>query len=46
MSGQVLRTVKQHSYLGVIIDHQLSWKPRIEYGAMWQSNKIKWILKS
>ena len=31
MSGQVLRTVEQHSYLGVIIDHQLSWKPHIEY---------------
>ena len=31
MSGQVLRTVKQHSYLGVIIDHQLSWKPHVEY---------------
>ena len=30
MSGHVLRTIKQHSYL-VIIDHQLSWKPRIEY---------------
>ena len=30
MSGQVLRTVKQHSYLGVIIDHQLSWKPHVE----------------
>ena len=31
MSDQTLRTVKQHSYLGVIIDHQLSWKPHIEY---------------
>ena len=31
MSGQVLKIVKQHSYLGVIIDHQLSWKPHINY---------------
>ena len=31
MSGQVLRIVEQHSYLGVIIDHQLSWKPHVEY---------------
>ena len=26
MSDQVLRTVKQQSYLGVFIDHQLPWK--------------------
>ena len=31
MSGQVLKTVEQHSYLGIIIDHQLSWKPHTEY---------------
>ena len=31
MSDQALKTVNQHSYLGVIIDHQLSWKPHIEY---------------
>ena len=31
MSGQVLKIVEQHSYLGVIIDHQLSWKPYINY---------------
>ena len=31
MSDQALRTVNQHSYLGVIIDHQLSWKPHIKY---------------
>ena len=31
MSGQVLRIVEQNSYLGVIIDHQLSWKPHVEY---------------
>ena len=30
MSGQVLKIVEQHSYLGVIIDHQLSWKPYID----------------
>ena len=31
MSGQVLKIVKQHSYFGVIIDYQLSWKPHIDY---------------
>ena len=31
MSGQVLKNVEQHSYLGVIIDHQLSWKMHIDY---------------
>ena len=31
MSGQVLKIVKQHSYLGVTIDHQLSWKLHIDY---------------
>ena len=31
MSGQILRTVEQLSYLGVIMEHQLSWKPHIEY---------------
>ena len=31
MSGQVLKIIKQHSYLGVIIDHQLSWKPHNNY---------------
>ena len=31
MSGQVLRIVEQHSYSGVIIDHQLSWKSHVEY---------------
>ena len=31
MSGQVLKIVEQHSYLGVIIDHQLSWNPHIDY---------------
>ena len=39
MSGQVLRTIKQQSYLRVIIDHPLPWKPHIEYVAMWQSNE-------
>ena len=31
MSGQALKIVKQHSYLGVIIDHHLSWKPHVDY---------------
>jgi len=31
MSGQALKIAKQHSYLGVIIDHQLSWKPHVDY---------------
>jgi len=29
--GQDLKTVEQHPYLGVIIDHQLSWKPHVDY---------------
>ena len=28
---QVLKIVEQHSFLGVIIDHQLSWKQHVEY---------------
>ena len=43
MSSQDLKTVEQHSYLGVIINHQLSWKPHINYVAMWQSNESKLI---
>jgi len=31
MSGQDLKTVEQHPSLGVIIDHQLSWKPHVDY---------------
>ena len=31
MSGQDLKIVKQHPYLGVIIDHQLSWKLHVDY---------------
>ena len=31
ISGQVFRTVEQHSCLGVIIDHQLLRKPHTEY---------------
>jgi len=31
MSGQVLNIVEQHSYLGVIIDHKLSWQPHVDY---------------
>ena len=31
MSGQALKIFKQYSYLGVIIDHQLSWKPHVDY---------------
>ena len=31
MSRQDLKIVKQHPYLGVIIDHQLSWKPHVDY---------------
>ena len=31
MSGQDLTIVEQHPYLGVIIDHQLAWKPHVDY---------------
>jgi len=31
MSGQALNIVEQHSYLGVIIDHKLSWQPHVDY---------------
>ena len=31
MSGQDLKIVEQHPYLGVIINHQLSWKPHVHY---------------
>ena len=31
VSDLVLKIVEQHSYLGVIIDHQLSWKLHIDY---------------
>ena len=31
MSGQDLKIVEQHPYLGVIIDHQLSWKHYVDY---------------
>ena len=41
MSGQALNIVERHSYLGVIIDHKLSWQPR-----MLQSNEINWLFKS
>ena len=42
MSGQVLKIVEQHSCLGVVINHQLSWKPHINHVA----NEINWVLKS
>ena len=31
MSGQVLKIIEQHSYLQAIINHQLLWKPHINY---------------
>ena len=31
MSGQVHKIIEQHSPLEIIIDHQLSWKPHIDY---------------
>ena len=30
MSGQDLMIIEQHPYLGVIIDHQLAWKPHVD----------------
>ena len=31
LSGQDLKIVEQHPYQGVIIDHQLSWTPHVDY---------------
>ena len=31
MSGQALKIAKLHSYLGLIIDHQLLWRPHVDY---------------
>jgi len=31
MLGQDLKIVEQHPCLGVIIDHQLSYKPHVDY---------------
>ena len=30
-SGKLLKTVKQHSYLGILIDHHLSWNSQVHY---------------
>ena len=44
MSGQVLKIVEQHPYLGVIIDHQLSWKPHVNYIASYEAKQWNnWI---
>ena len=31
MSGKLLKTVEQHSYLGIQINHHLSWNPQVDY---------------
>ena len=31
MSGKLLKIVKQHSYLGIQIDHHLSWNSQVDY---------------
>ena len=31
MAGERLSTVDQHPYLGVQLDHHLSWRPQINY---------------
>ena len=31
MSGKLLKTVKWHSYLGIQIDHHLSWNSHVDY---------------
>ena len=31
MSGMLLKTVKQHSYLGIQMNHYLSWNLQVDY---------------
>ena len=31
MSGKLLKTVEHHIYLGIQIDHHLSWNPQVDY---------------
>ena len=31
MTGKLLKIVEQHSYLGIQIDHRLSWRPQVDY---------------
>ena len=31
MSNKPLKVVEQHSYLGIIIDHHLSWGPQVNH---------------
>jgi len=31
MTSKLLKVVEQHSYLGIIIDRHLSWKPQINH---------------
>jgi len=31
MMGKLLKIVEQHSYLGIQIDHRLSWRPQVDY---------------
>ena len=31
MSNKPLKVVEQHSYLGIIIDHNLSWGPQVNH---------------
>ena len=31
MGGKLLKTVQQHAYLGIQIDHPLFWNPQVDY---------------
>ena len=31
MSGKLLKIIKQHAYLGIQIDHHLSWNSQVDY---------------
>ena len=31
MGGKLLKTVEQYAYLGIQIDHHLSWSPQVDY---------------
>ena len=44
MSGQDPRKVEQHPYLGVIIDHQLSRNPHIDYVRDYAMKQFRFLI--